>query len=191
MQIRGLEPPKLHQLTQPPVGFSEREVLAIPTDWVLMTMSPERLSKIYLEDRHPLSQSGRSDKILLRAKAGPVCMNQKSNTQRKYKESALSSVCFEHMGLCTLITTRPTTTMFLIVSIIFWTAFFMQVAMASPGGEGDYTPSLRYPEKPGKIMIKSALEKFHIYYSTDSLPTVYNVDTAQAGANDVSKQLPN
>lgn len=118
-----------------------------------MTMSLERLSEIYLEDRHPLSQSGRFDRILLRAKVGSVCMNQKSNIQRKHKKSALSSVCFEHMGLCTLITTRPTIAMFSIISMVFWTALFMQVAMASPGGEG-----LRYLEKPGK-MIKFAFER--------------------------------
>lgn len=138
-----------------------------------MTMGLERLSGIYLEDRHPLSQSGRFDKILLRAKVEPVCMNQKSNIQEKYKKSALSSVNFEHTGLCTLITTRPTINMFSIVSIIFWTAFFMQVALASPAGEGDYTPSLRYPEKPGKMMVKFALQRNSIFIiqQVPSLPS--------------------
>lgn len=34
----------------------------------------------------------------------------------------------------------------------------MQIAIASPGDEGDHTLGLRSPEKPGEIMTKYALE---------------------------------
>ncbi|KAL0637737.1 hypothetical protein Q9L58_003297 [Maublancomyces gigas] len=46
-----------------------------------------------------------------------------------------------------------------ITSILLWTSFLMQVAIASPGDEGDHTLGLRSPENP------------------DSRSTPYNVAT--------------
>lgn len=58
---------------------------------------------------------------------------------------------------------NPIITMLSITSILLWTSFLIQAVMASPGGERDHTPSLRHPEKPGKIIIEHALGRNLIF----------------------------